>query len=283
MSVATASPIAEREARARADLDAKCVRAWRKSRSLVKAARFLKVSTARVRAAVERGGGGAGAGAERSGSPSPPKAWSFDVPEGKPARPRDEEPPEPAQDLAGDPISADEVRGWIALRKAGWHDADIADEAEVDVFKVAQLCSAVARRDHESGGEPGDGKVRPPRLQPRFPAGPFTPGSKCSHATRPYPKGSLDYCPICDRTGLDGLHPALYRNPKLDPPPEPKAKPEKPDRPMTRAERRKALAEALREHKADARRSDYEARKAKAARAEAARRDANGRSPGRPR
>jgi hypothetical protein len=268
--MSVASPIAEREALARAELDAKCVRAWRRSRSLVKAARFLKVSTARVRAAVERGG----EGAEPSGSPPPPKAWSFDVPEGKPAPPRDEEPPAPARDLAGDPISADEVRGWIALRKAGWHDADIADEAEVDVFKVAQLCSAVARRDHENGGETTDGKVRPPKLRPRFPIGHFTPGTKCRHDRSPLPKGSPDYCPCCGRSGLDGIHPALYRNPKLDPPREPRAKPEKPARPMTRAERRKAL----KEHRADARRSDYEARRAKAARAEAARRDANGRS-----
>ncbi len=207
MSTAAVDPIRDREARATAELDGKCVRAWRKAGNFVKAARAMGVSTARVQAAVERLG-----------------------PEGR----RGPEP-EPAPTL--------------------WAPPTPAPSEEV-------------------------AKAKAPRLEPRFPVQAFTPESKCNHATHPFPKGSPEYCPVCHRCGLDGLHPELYRNPKLDPPREPKAKAqaaEKPGKPMTRAQRRKALAEALADHERDAKRSEYEARKARAARVEAARREANGR------
>jgi hypothetical protein len=65
--------------------------------------------------------------------------------------------------------------------------------------------------------------VKPPRLVPLFPIGPYTPFSSCRHK-RPIQSGSLLCCMICHESGLD-WHPALQRDPRTDPAPDPKTAP----------------------------------------------------------
>jgi hypothetical protein len=61
---------------------------------------------------------------------------------------------------------------------------------------------------------------RAPRLIPLFPVGPYTPQSICAHK-QPIERGSALCCMVCHRSGMDS-HPALRRDPRTDPPPEPK-------------------------------------------------------------
>ncbi|WP_156513214.1 hypothetical protein [Planctomyces sp. SH-PL62] len=167
--------------------------------------------------------------------------------------------------------SLEEVRGWIALRKAGWHDSDIADEAEADVHMVAQPCSAVARRDYEAGVEPGEGPQAEPPVPDRGIRGIHTGDEMQPH-----------HAPVSQ--GLARL-PTLLRpeRPGRLAPGSPPRSPEGPAEGAegegqarqgpTRAERRKALAQALKKHRSDARRSEYEAKKARALAAAARRGD----------
>lgn len=75
----------------------------------------------------------------------------------------------------------------------------------------------------------------PPRLVPMFPIGPLTPKSKCRHADDNLPAKPF-YCVTCDRSWADGDgHPALRRDPKTDPRPEPAAKPEPATKPTPAA------------------------------------------------
>jgi len=280
VSVAPTNPIAEREARSAADLDARCVRAWHRLRSIAKAARSLGLTSARVRAAIDRAGPAAEAEAAEAGRPPRVAARPLLVDWKAPAE--SPEPPEPrireradapdARDLEADPIDAAEVEGWLALRGAGWHDVDIAEESGVAAHLVAQLCSALKARRAREGEAPGE--ARAPRLNPRFVVGSFTPSSGCFHhcarcggsgkVARPgaapksaerdacpdcegfggIRKGSRDYCPACDRSGLDGLHPALVRDPAKDPKPEPRRRETKP-KPESRKQRRERRAREL--------------------------------------
>ena len=72
----------------------------------------------------------------------------------------------------------------------------------------------------QSGSEVWEDPRRLPRLVPLFPIGSFTPGSVCPHHG-PIRPGSVFCCMICSRSGMDG-HPALKRDPRTDPRPEPK-------------------------------------------------------------
>jgi hypothetical protein len=54
-------------------------------------------------------------------------------------------------------------------------------------------------------------KLRPPRLEPLFPVGHYTPSSRCPHHG-PIPRGSDLCCMICHQSGQDG-HPALQWDP----------------------------------------------------------------------
>ena len=82
---------------------------------------------------------------------------------------------------------------------------------------------------------------RLPRLVPLFPIGPFTPQAACSHHG-PIRPGSMFCCMVCSHSGMDG-HPALKRNPRTDPRPEPRvAEPAKAGGAReTRKERRRRL------------------------------------------
>ena len=119
----------DRRAKSDADLDAKCVRAWKRHRSLSKAARALGVKPARVRLAIERAGldepapqaapepdgqayhwAGVAEAAGTKAEAGPPDCWAgFVAPAPKPRR--DREPPPLGRDLDGDPIDAEEVWG----------------------------------------------------------------------------------------------------------------------------------------------------------------------------
>jgi hypothetical protein len=66
-----------------------------------------------------------------------------------------------------------------------------------------------------------DDPNRPPRLVPLFPIGAFTPRSACPHHG-PIRTGSVFCCMVCSQSGVDD-HPALKRDPRTDPRPEPKA------------------------------------------------------------
>ena len=68
-----------------------------------------------------------------------------------------------------------------------------------------------------------NGKRGPPKLEPLFPVGAFTPLSVCPHRRR-LPRGSRLVCMVCHKSGVDG-HPALQRDPMTDPKREPIAKP----------------------------------------------------------
>jgi hypothetical protein len=85
-----------------------------------------------------------------------------------------------------------------------------------------------------------DDPRRLPRLVPLFPIGPFTPQAACGHHG-PIRPGSVFCCMVCSQSGQDG-HPALKRNPRTDPRPEPKAAaPRKPGARESRKQRRGRL------------------------------------------
>lgn len=57
---------------------------------------------------------------------------------------------------------------------------------------------------------------------PLFPNTSFVPDSACPHAGKSLVPGSRFCCMVCHSSGLDAL-PALQRDPRTDPKPEPKA------------------------------------------------------------
>lgn len=74
-----------------------------------------------------------------------------------------------------------------------------------------------------------------PNLRPRFPRGDFTPSTVCDCDVRPIKPGTPDYCPVCHKSGLDGLkYFATAKPPPKDPPTGKKKKAAK----LTRKERR---------------------------------------------
>lgn len=129
-----------------------------------------------------------------------------------------------------DRAKAMEATALHALRAATRNGTEIPTTA------VHWLDPATGERLRPTKLSPDDERtLRHVRLLPRFPVAPFTRESKCAHKG-PLPRGSSDYCPCCDKSGLDGIVipvdvKPLPRDPK---PAEPKkAEP-------TRKERRKA-------------------------------------------
>jgi hypothetical protein len=75
-----------------------------------------------------------------------------------------------------------------------------------------------------------------PRLIPLFPIGSFTPTTTCGHHG-PIRAGSIFCCMVCHTSGMDD-HPALMRDPKTDPAPEPTSPPASTDLAPTPGRRR---------------------------------------------
>ena len=168
----------------------------------------------------------------------------------EPARARGPERPAPGQGrpLAG-AVEAREAL-WLYELTQGASVAQIARRSHLSCRQV-QLGVAKARKREEarlqtSSGQDSRGQERLqerkdggdprrrggtdcwedprqlPRLVPLFPIGPFTPASACPHHG-PIRPGSVFCCMVCSRSGMDG-HPALKRNPRTDPRPEPRAR-----------------------------------------------------------
>jgi hypothetical protein len=89
----------------------------------------------------------------------------------------------------------------------------------------------------------GETAIRPPRLVPLFPIGPYTPSSTCGHRG-PIETGSLLCCMVCHTSGMDE-HPALWHD--ITTAPTPKRTVTSPTQRishMTRRERRQKLHSA---------------------------------------
>ena len=129
---------------------------------------------------------------------------------------------------------------WLWDRRHGISIEAIAAREGVNVGRVR--FGVTRARAQEKGAMTTTNSVRPPRLVPLFPIGPYTPVSACAH-NRPIAHGSALCCMVCHCSGMD-RHPALRRDPRTDPAPEPKpnAPPEPADlKRETRKERRQRL------------------------------------------
>ena len=109
---------------------------------------------------------------------------------------------------------------WLWDHRHGISAKAIAIREGVSIFRVR---FGLARAEAHERGCCIDNAVRPPRLVPLFPIGPYTPLSSCRHS-RPIQSGSVLCCMICHESGID-WHPALLRDPRTDPAPEPKPTP----------------------------------------------------------
>jgi hypothetical protein len=118
-------------------------------------------------------------------------------------------------------MSLDEVDSfWAWLERQGDTRRMIARRAGVSVRTVQLgIARAVARKVNP----PPPRIPRPPRLTPLFGCRPWTPQSECPHRGL-IGDGDRVCCMVCHRTGIE-KHPALCRNPRTDPPREPRAKP----------------------------------------------------------
>jgi hypothetical protein len=116
---------------------------------------------------------------------------------------------------------------WLYDLRHGLSIPEIAIRAGVSVGRVrygvkralAQekpICSQALNKRPS----PSTRTIHPPRLVPLFPIGPYTPQSACPHRV-PIEPGSLLCCMVCHRSGVDD-HPAMQRDPRTDPIPEPK-------------------------------------------------------------
>jgi len=121
---------------------------------------------------------------------------------------------------------------WLRLRKQGWTVAEIAKtsgsgrrhvERGLARARASESSHLEDSRSERSLQNRDEGAVAPIpwwlELVPLFPIGAFTPSSKCPHRG-PIRPGSLDCCMVCSSSGVDD-HPALKRDPKTDPKPEP--------------------------------------------------------------
>jgi hypothetical protein len=117
------------------------------------------------------------------------------------------------------------------------HGISIKAIATREGVSIRRVRFGLARAEIQERGCSSVVAVKLPRLVPLFPIGPYTPFSSCRHK-RPIQSGSLLCCMICHESGLD-RHPALQRDPRADPAPEPKAAPSSQTLPKeTRRQRR---------------------------------------------
>jgi hypothetical protein len=100
------------------------------------------------------------------------------------------------------------------------HGLSLEAIASREGLTIRRVRFGVARAQAHEQGCCSESSIRPPRLVPLFPLGPYTPHSSCRHK-RPIQSGSLLCCMICHESGMD-RHPALRRDPRTDPAPEPK-------------------------------------------------------------
>jgi hypothetical protein len=112
----------------------------------------------------------------------------------------------------------------IAAKEYIWlwdfrHGISVKAIASREDLSLRRVRFGLARAEAHERGYCNDAAVKPPRLVPLFPIGSYTPLSGCRHK-QPIQTGSLLCCMVCHESGLDG-HPALQRDPRTDPAPEP--------------------------------------------------------------
>jgi hypothetical protein len=119
---------------------------------------------------------------------------------------------------------------WLYDVRHGIGVNDIADRERVSlqrVYKGLKRARAMDKRPSEDAATPlfnlDVNIAHDPRLIPLFPIGPYTPQSACPHLEA-IEQGSALCCMVCHSSGMDA-HPALRRDPRTDPAPEPKAEP----------------------------------------------------------
>ncbi len=152
-----------------------------------------------------------------------------------------------AADLFGD------SRGWsleIAAREYVWlwderHGQSVREIAAREGVTISRVRFGLRRARAQEKAAPlaatRKDSRKAPRLVPLFPIGPFTPTSTCGH-TRPIEAGSSFCCMVCHGSGMDS-HPAVQRDPRQEPLPEPKAPEPEPINPgvETRRQKRKRI------------------------------------------
>ncbi len=112
---------------------------------------------------------------------------------------------------------------WLWDHRHGSSLGEIANRAGVSVSRLRFGLTRAAAQEKAPPNPlqaPTKGGPRPPKLVPLFPIGPYTPSSPCGHK-RPIRVGSVLCCMVCHESGMDS-HPALIRDPRTDPKPEPK-------------------------------------------------------------
>jgi hypothetical protein len=129
---------------------------------------------------------------------------------------------------------------WLWDYRHGTTTQEIADREHLSERRV-RFGLARARSYERPTGDTLAAAPRAPRLEPIFPIGMLVLTSLCPHF-RPIRVGSVIYCVVCDKSGMDA-HPALKRSPATDPPPEKKPEPPaKPSKEETRKQKRARLA-----------------------------------------
>jgi hypothetical protein len=103
------------------------------------------------------------------------------------------------------------------------HGVSVKAIAMRDGVTVERVGFGLARAQGQEKACASSAAIRPPRLDPLFPIGSYTPHSSCGHR-RPIEPGSVLCCMVCHRSGVDD-HPALVRDPLTEPAPEPKPAP----------------------------------------------------------
>jgi hypothetical protein len=118
-------------------------------------------------------------------------------------------------------LSCRQVQLGIArARKREQERLQVSDERDSLKRDDAQGCKTGSFSGPREASLGWEDLQRQPRLVPLFPIGPFTPAAVCPHHG-PIRSGSVFCCMVCSKSGMDG-HPALQRNPRTDPQPEPR-------------------------------------------------------------
>lgn len=104
----------------------------------------------------------------------------------------------------------------LDMRRAKLRPPEIALALHLSVSRVYLGITRQRERERLAAN------YKPPKLTPFYPITPLVPASCCPHRA-PIRRGSVLYCEICGKTGIDH-HPALQRDAATDPKPEPKPK-----------------------------------------------------------